>query len=433
MADAVTQFSTISTDAPNVWIAERMYNLVERRLQLGQWATKHTLPQRMSKTMRAVRYRRLTLPRAALTEGVAPEAVALAIDNVDVTVEQWGIVVLITDVGLITTKHPALTMATERTALAISEVLEREMAQVLMAGTNVFYPGSTVTARSGLAASDRVNTNLIIKATSFLRDGGAADWEGGLFGGVMPPQAEGDLYGSDITFQNASNYANVKVLQYAEIGVWMGIHWSRGNFMPKFQGVPAPTTAAITATKAQFTASATGGTLAAGNWQIKIVGRDANSNYERRISQQSANIATTGTTSSIAIVMPSAVSYTYDVYATLVGGTTAYLLTSNQAASATYTFGTSPAGTEATASVAPADGVDTFTAFVFGRDGFGRVELSGMSLQSYITPAGASYSNPLAQGRKVGSKLMWKSFIMDNAHFCRLEFGSSLSGNFPTA
>ena len=83
--------------------------------------------------------------------------------------------------------------------------------------------------------------------------------------------------------------------------------------------------------------------------------------------------------------------------------------------------------------MAPASGVDTFVAFVFGKDGFGRVELSGMSLQSYITPAGASYSNPLAQGRKVGSKLMWKSFIMDNAFFCRLEFGSSLSGNFPTA
>ena len=67
MADALTQFSTISTDAPNVWISERMYTLAERRLQVGQWAQKYTLPQRMSKTMRIVRYSRLTLPRDTIT------------------------------------------------------------------------------------------------------------------------------------------------------------------------------------------------------------------------------------------------------------------------------------------------------------------------------------------------------------------------------
>ena len=49
------------------------------------------------------------------------QLMALAVDNVDVTVEQWGIVVLITDVGLITTKHPALTIAIQRTALAMAE------------------------------------------------------------------------------------------------------------------------------------------------------------------------------------------------------------------------------------------------------------------------------------------------------------------------
>lgn len=431
MADAVTQFSTISTDAPNVWIAERMYNLSERRLQVGQWATKHTLPQRMSKTMRVVRYSRLTLPRNTLTEGVPPDSVALAVENVDVTVEQWGIVVLITDVGLITTKHPALSMAIERTSLAISEVLEREMCQVLMAGTNVFYPGA-VTARSSIVATDILSTGLVVKATSFLRDGGAGDWEGGLYGGVLPPQAEADLASKDVTFQNASNYMNVKVLQYAEVGVWMGVRWTRGNFLPKFRGVATPDTAAVTTTKVKYTTSTSGGTLATANYQLKIVGRDINSNYERLVSQQTGNVSVTGATGSIAIDTPTSANYTWDIYMTAAGGTTAYLITSNVASSTTYTITTAPAGTEATAPVAPASTVESFVAFIFGKDGFGRVELSGMSLQSYITPPGASYSNPLAQGRKVGCKLMWKSFIMENAFFCRLEFGSGLSGNFPT-
>ena len=70
-------------------------------------------------------------------------------------------------------------------------------------------------------------------------------------------------------------------------------------------------------------------------------------------------------------------------------------------------------------------------AFVFGREAFGRVELSGMSLESFLTPAGASYSNPLAQGRKAGAKIMWQSFIIDNNYFARLESNSAYSANLP--
>ena len=425
MSDAVTQFSTISTDAPNVWISERMYTLAERRLQVGQWAQKYTQPKRMGKTLRVVRYRRLTLPRNTLTEGVAPDAVALAIDNVDVTVEQWGIVVLITDVGLITTKHPALNIAIQRTALAMAEVLEREMCVMLMGGTNVYYAG-TATTRPTLVAGNVINTSLILQATTFLRAKGAPDWDTGLFGGVMPPQGESDVIKSDQTFQNAMNYANVKVLQYAEIGVWGAVRWTRGNFLPFFAGVAAPDTAAATATKSQVTASASGGSLATGNYQVVVVARDTSSYYERRVSQNSANIAVTGPTGSIAVALPTSLNYVYDVYMSNVGTTAPLLIASAQAGATTYTI-TAQSTVTTAPPAAPASGTETFLAWVFGQDGFGRVELSGMSLQSFITPPGASYSNPLAQGRKVGSKVMWKSFIQEQDFFVRLEFTSSFS------
>lgn len=426
MADAPTYFSTISTDAPNVWIAERMYALAERRLQVGQWAQKYTLPQRMSKTMRVIRYRRLTLPRGTLSEGVAPDAVALSVENTDVTVEQWGIVVLITDVGLITTKHPALNIAIQRTALAMAEVLEREMCVMLLGGTNVYYAGAAVTARTGLASGNRIDTGLILQASTFLRAKGAPDWDSGLYGGVMPPQAESDVVKSDQTFQNAMNYANVKVLQYAEIGVWGSTRWTRGNFLPFFRGEVAPDTGASTSVKAQFTASASGGSLATGNYQIVTVARESSSYYERRVSQNSANIAVTGPTGSIAVVLPSNTNYVYDVYMTNVGTTSPLLIASAQTAAATYTI-TAISSVTTAPPAAPAAGVEVFTAFVFGQDAFGRVELSGMSLQSFITPPGASYSNPLAQARKVGSKVMWKSFIQEQDFFVRLEFTSSFS------
>ena len=425
MADAITQFSTISTDAPNVWIAERMYELAERRLQVGQWAQKYSLPQRMSKTMRVTRYRRLTLPRATMTEGFAPDAVALAVENVDVTVEQWGIVVLITDVGLITTKHPALNIAVQRTSLAMAEVLEREMAVMLLGGTNIYYGGTARTARTQLTAGDSINTGLLLQATTFLRAKGAPDWESGLFGGVMPPQAESDIVKSDIPFQNSKNYADVKALQYAEIGVWGSTRWTRGNFLPYFRGEAVPDTAAATATKAQVTAG-TAGSLATGNYQVVTVARDTNSYYERRISQNSANIAVTGPSGSISVALPTNTNYVYDIYMTNAGSTSPLLIVSAQTAAATYVI-TAVSSVTTAPPAAPGSGVEVFVAWVFGQDAFGRVELSGMSLQSYITPPGASWSNPLAQGRKVGSKVMWKSFIQEQDFFVRLEFTSSFS------
>ena len=142
MADVLTQYTTVSTDAPSYYIARRMYELSERALVLGRYATRYELPQSMGTTLRAVRVGRLVLPRGPLTEGTAPDAVALSITNKDVTVQQWGIVVLLTDVAELTTVHPMLTAAIERTSLAMSEMFEREMAQTLLTGTNVTYAGA---------------------------------------------------------------------------------------------------------------------------------------------------------------------------------------------------------------------------------------------------------------------------------------------------
>lgn len=436
MADVPTQFSTLSTDAPNVFIARETYRLAERNLRVGKYAKLHSLPQRMGKTLRIVRHKRLNLPTSVLTEGTPPDAVALAIENVDVTVEQWGIVVLLTDVALITTNHPALQVAIERTALAMAEVLEREQCVMLLGGTNVFYKGAT-SARSGIGSTDYLDTGTVIKVTTSLRNAGAGELEGGLFAGVMAPQMEGDVVSADQTFKDASNFANVRALQFGEIGIWMGVRWARSNFLPIFKGQAAPTTAAVSGTlaagtfKPQITFVGSGGTMSNANYKFVVVWRDKTTDYERHITQTSAALASGAGSNSVTVTVTGSVTnYTYDVYMTQGGGSTLYKVASRQTG-ASVTITADPAGTEANPPVAPAAATEVFTSFVFGKDAFGRVELNGMSLQSYITPAGASYSNPLAQGRKVGSKIMWKSFIIDNTFFARIEVASAFSAGLP--
>ena len=442
MADVLTTFSTLSNDAPNVYIANQMYRLAERNMRVGKYAKMHQVPQRMGKTLRIVRYKRLNLPFSTLTEGVPPDAVALATENVDVTLEQWGIVVLLTDVAEITTKHPALQIAIDRTAMAISEVLEREQCNMLLAGTQVYYPAA-VTTRVGLAASNKLDTATVLKATVALRNAGAAEDEG-LFKGVMSPQQEGDVLASDTTFKDASNFANVRKLEHGEIGVWMGTRWARGNFLPVFKGQAAPDAGAVSGTldagtlKPQVNAVDGGGSItSATNFKFAVVFRDKTSDYERHITLTSANIASAATGNNesftIAVSAASLVNYVYDVYMTVAGGSgSLFKVLSRQATTTSAAITTIPAGTEAVLTASPNATVEVFVAWVFGKDSFGRVELDGMSLASYITPPGASYSNPLAQGRKIGTKVMFKSFIIDNNFFARIETGSAFSAGLPT-
>jgi hypothetical protein len=251
----------------------------------------------------------------------------------------------------------------------------------------------------------------------------------------MSAQSEGDLLAADATFKDVQSGLDVKHFEFARIGVWMGVNWSRGNFLPIFKGVPAPDAAAATAEKAQVTAVDGGGTItSATNFKFVVVARDILTDYERKISQTSANIASaaTGNNESFSVVLPSSVNYTYDIYMSAAGGSgSLFKVKSRQAAGATSVITALAAGTEATSPVAPADQREVFTAFVSGQDAFGRVSLNGMSLASYLTPPGASYSNPLAQGRKIGTKIMCKFFIIDNNYFARLETASAYSAGLP--
>jgi N4-gp56 family major capsid protein len=431
VADAVTNFSALSNDAPNVYIAREEYRLAERRMVLGRFAKKYQMPQRMGKTLRVVRYSRMVLPVAPLaTEGTPPDAVALATENVDVTVEQWGIVGLITDVAQITTAHPALQIMINRTGMAIGEALEREVAKVLLGGTKVRFAGN-VANRAALDGTKVVTTTDILAVTASLRNSGAMEWDNGLFGGVLPPQVENDVVGSDTTFKDAAAQSNIRTLQFGEIGDWGGVRWFRGNFLPFFRGVEAPDTAAQTATKAKVTAVDGGGTIvSATNFKFQVVAKDKNSNYERKISQVSANIASaaTGNNESFTVDLPTSTNYLYDVYMSAAGGSgNLFRVKTDLAGNTQTTITAAPAGTEAVGPSAPADTKEVFISWVFGQDAFGRVELDGMSMQAYITPPGPSYPDPLAQGRKVGSKIMWKAFILDNDYFRRIESNSNYS------
>lgn len=437
MPDVINTFASLNTDAPNVWITKRTFMLSERNLAIGQFATEYTLPNYMSTSFRVNRYKRFNLPTQTLVEGVAPDGVQLVVDPIDVTVQQWGIVALLTDVSVLTLVHPVLTIAIERCALAISELVERELSKTLLTGTNVVYPtGATTraTITDGVAnPNQRVSTDIILQCKVQLRARGAHPFEGGCYGGIMQPQHVGDLGNSDTTFIQAGTFSRVKTLEYNYVGKWEGVEWVEGNFLPIFVGVAAPDTGAVSLTKAQYALSASGGSLAtATDYRIAVVAREITTDYERRFSQQTGDLSVTGPNGSIVVTTPSSTNYVYDVYLTVAGvDATMYKMASRIPASTAVVLGTvaNTANTQLAIADIPASAVSVFPGWVIAKDAFARVKLNGMSMQSYVTPAGASYSNPLAQARKVGTKFMWNSAIQDNDFLVRFET-SSRFGNY---
>jgi hypothetical protein len=242
----------------------------------------------------------------------------------------------------------------------------------------------------------------------------------------MSPQVEQDIMG-DTTFANAASYSQVVRLNVGEIGTWAGVRWVRSNFLPIFAGVGAPGTQSATVTGYS---NETGAGSELGGSKITVIARDAQSGYERIISQEKKVGATKDTAD---LDMPTSTNYVYDVYLTNTSGASYKIVFTGLAADTNKTLNAAvyTAGVAATPTGAPASGTEVFVGWVFGKEAFGRVELNGMSLQSYLTPDGASYSNPLAQGRKCGAKVMWKSFLLDNNFFTRFEANSRYSANLP--
>ena len=241
---------------------------------------------------------------------------------------------------------------------------------------------------------------------------------------------------AETAFQQAiARGQDLERLDFARIGTWMGVEWTRSNFLPYFRGISSPQAAAAGDTSAQvsFGSVGTGSYLTsatASTVDVVVVGRDINSGYERLVTVQQ-QLAVTGATG-ITVHTPTNAGYVWDVYTPTVNtGATPRLWAAN-VASDTQVLVTALASTSAkSAPAAPGNTREAFVAWVFGKDAFGRVELNGMSLKAYLTPAGASFSNPLAQGRKIGAKVMWNSWILDDNFFQRFEAGSAYPAGLP--
>lgn len=449
---------TFSADISN-YIQKKTLPLVQRQLIAYQFGDMLRLPKQRGTIYTASRYDRINLPFAPLSEGIPPVGESLVLVQVNAVAQQWGDTVTVTDVADFTIEHPLFKKAIELVALQMSETLERNTFNNLLAGTQINYV-NTRGARASLVATDVMNPHEVNRAFGSLVTIGAPMFNGkqqeedGKISAGKPSMAAGDPKGfehyvamihplveqdmrENPTVVTAWQFSDVNKLYNNELGYWGGMRWCRSNMIPSFIGVTAPTTGA-SAPNGSYAAATTGGVLATGSYFIAITGSVTQNGYEQRIGITSGTIAVTGPTGAINVTTPNVAGYTWNVYigtsaavanlGTTTGGPTSGPLAGQAVQLASNTVYTiSNIGSARVPPAAPAAGVTVFPTFIFGKSAYGQVMLDDPKF-SYLS--GGDKSDPLNQLRVVGWKVMYGTILLNQNFFMRIESSSAFSATF---
>lgn len=401
-----------------LYIAAKTLMIAQKRMAFYQLCDKAPLPKNSGRTFQYTRYERLVLPQVKLSEGVTPSDTQMSISEVQAVMDQWGAVIPISDVAIDSVKHPVLQKAINLAGHQAQETVDREVTKVALSGAQIYYPNSATVARSGIASSDKLGSNVIGKSVSFLRDKGAIPFSEDLYVGVIDSFSSDDIT-VDATFVDAAKYGMIKKLLVNEVGEWKGVRWVRCNTMPKL-GLLTGNSGAGSATAGSLTASTTYNSL------VTVV--DAKTGYEVYASAV-FNAATGAGQSSVAITLGSLptdvpAGSTMNLYFGSNGGTL-YLAQTGLAAGAVINQGSLPTSGQV-APATPAAGFKTHFAVIMGLEALSCVELN--KIKAYLTPATPSDSDPLVQRRKVGWKADFKAVICNDDYLCRIEHATT-NGN----
>jgi N4-gp56 family major capsid protein len=445
---AVNTASTFASDV-EAFIADETLPLARRQLVAYQFGDPLELPKGRGTTYTAVRYNRIPLPYAPLSEGVPPLGETMSISTVSATAQQWGDKVNLTDIAELTIKHPVFKEATKLVALQQAETLERNTYNALAGLTQVNYVNSRG-SRAALVAGDVLDPATVIRTNAALETLGAPRYMGDEmtdtkldaeaggskassnprqmphYAALIHPLVAGD-FRQNSTVVTAWSYSDLNRLYNYEIGEWSGIRFCKSNMIPSWVGV-----AQVNGT------GGSAGALATNTYYVQVTGSDTQNQYESRIYQVSGSVSVTGPNGSISVAIPNVSGFTFSVY---IGTTTspanlglcalgpssgpmagqATQLAGNQTVIITGT------GVAQTPPAAPATGVTVYPTYVFGRGCYGQVVLDNVKY-TYLT--GADKSDPLNQNRVVGWKMMYGTLLENTTFGARIESTSALSATF---
>lgn len=441
--------SVISYDQEK-FLVNKLLDRSSLRLVMGGLCDNISMREGAGLTAYMVRYKRMDVPLSTLSEATTPTQSTFSLEQVTVTLDQWGDYLEISDVAQLTAKHPLMTQCVELLADNAARVMDREITIVMLAGTNVQYGDGSVASRGTITSSMIISDTIVQKVRVTMVNNGAPPrggpsgdakqvatsgnfQNGNSYVAVCSPNVIGDVQRPSTSFgtwASAATYANAKALYASEVGTWQGVRFVETNFIPKFILFGGTTTAVATGTDAGtgFNIAVASGSLSNATYYWKITRKDLQRGFEEAISIEHTT-ATGAGSSSLQFTAPATAGYVYNIYlGSSTGDANLKLAKENLAASAAYNV-TAVSASTTTAPVSlrnSLDGADPAAIHPVFVVGEAALAWAGFyKSRVMMSPTGATKDDPLAQRRTVGYKFFGKAVIKDQTRMLRLELASA--------
>ena len=133
---ALNLMAAFASDIETI-IADKLLPLAQNNLVVYGLGEPIKMPKGRGTTYTKTRYNRVPLPAYPLQEAVPAAGNAMAISQVTAAVQQWGGLLVVSDVATNTIKHDVMMKAKELIAIQAAETLERNTFNTLFGFTQV--------------------------------------------------------------------------------------------------------------------------------------------------------------------------------------------------------------------------------------------------------------------------------------------------------
>lgn len=250
-------------------------------LCMAKFGQQQPIPKNKSQTIKLRRYNALTPSTVPMVEGVTPAPDAITSTDVNATLQQYGRRTQITDVIMDTHEDPVLQQYTEIMGELAGQTMELIVYNVIKAGTNVLYSGSSNGLRTGVNSAitatvlnrairslKRQNAKLVTRMLAASDKVGTAPIRSGYIA-FCHPDVQTDLETVLATsgWKDKSEYGSYSVVSDNEIGSYKEIRFCTSTLYAPFLAAGASGSTLLT--------NGTTGTGNADVYPIVICGADS--------------------------------------------------------------------------------------------------------------------------------------------------------------
>jgi len=205
---------------------------------LDQFADKDPIPSNSSKTIQFNRLEKLstTTSPSQLTEGVSPDAQGLTMSQFQAVAEQYGILLRLSDLAELTSKHDVVGRALYVLGLHAAETYDILIFNVLSAATSVYRPNNRA-SNGTTTASDKVGYTDLVQIHANLMDNGGRPFDDGDYVFVVCPQVNATML-QDPDFKASNQFGKPERIwrgEVQELSGWRVVKSNAPGFAPVTQ------------------------------------------------------------------------------------------------------------------------------------------------------------------------------------------------------